>query len=136
MFALAETRMRLADPMKHAPHREEIRQERPHFEPDFWGPRGIDAIHEQAGGWPHLVQLLAEALLDRVNIRGAARVDDEIYNESIVKALVRGHNVFSQLLTVSARATPSVSTLPSSSTVTFRRRPQMPPSRARCAVGC
>jgi hypothetical protein len=98
MFTQAETRMLLTDPMKHAPRREELRQDRPRFEPEFWGPEGIDAIHEQAGGWPHLVQLLAEALLDQVNLRGAAKVDAEIYGESLDKAVVRGHNVFAQLL--------------------------------------
>jgi hypothetical protein len=30
------------------------------FDPRFWGDGGIERIHTEAGGWPHLVQLLAE----------------------------------------------------------------------------
>jgi hypothetical protein len=98
MFTLAETCALLTDPMKHAPRREEIRKDRPRFEPSFWGPGGIEPIHEEAGGWPHLVQLLAETLLDEVNIRSAANVDAEIYAAGLNKAIVRGHNVLHQLL--------------------------------------
>jgi hypothetical protein len=98
MFTLEETRALLTDPMKHAPRRREIWEDRPRFEPEFWGPQGIEGIHQQAGGWPHLVQLLAETLLDEVNRRSLASVDATLFEEGLGKAIVRGHNVFHQLL--------------------------------------
>jgi hypothetical protein len=98
MFTVEETRALLTDPLKHAPMRREIWETRPQFEPEFWGPGGIEAIHTEAGGWPHLVQLLAETLLDEVNKRSLANVDAALFQEGLDRALVRGHNVLYQLL--------------------------------------
>jgi hypothetical protein len=88
----------LTDPLKHAFKRREIAQDRPRFEPEFWGPQVIEGIHAQAGGWPHLVQLLAETLLDLVNQRSLGQVDEALFQEGLDKAIVRGHNVLYQLL--------------------------------------
>lgn len=66
--------------------------------PEFWGPQGIERIFQQAGGWPHLVQLLAETLLDLVNRRSLPGVDPALFEEGLDKAIVRGHNVLYQLL--------------------------------------
>jgi hypothetical protein len=98
MFTLEETRALLTDPLKHAPRRPELAEERPRFEPEFWGPQGIESIFAQAGGWPHLVQLLAETLLDLVNRQSLAGVDQALFEEGLDKAIVRGHNVLYQLL--------------------------------------
>ncbi len=35
---------------------------RPRFTPGFWGEGGIERIHAETGGWPHLVP--------RIEIRG------------------------------------------------------------------
>jgi len=98
MFTLEETRALLTDPLAESPMRPEIKKDRPRFEPEFWGPQGIDGIHAQAGGWPHLVQLVAETLLDLVNRKSLARVDQALFEEGLDLAIVRGHNVLYQLL--------------------------------------
>jgi HAMP domain-containing protein len=43
---------------------------RPRFEGAFWGNGGIERIHAEAGGWPHLVQLVAETVVDLLNDEG------------------------------------------------------------------
>ena len=43
------------------------RNSRPSFPPEFWGEGGIDRIHREADGWPHLLQLIAETAVDLVN---------------------------------------------------------------------
>ena len=45
-------------------------------------PDGIERIHAEAGGWPHLVQLIAEPLLEH----------------ALDQAIVSGHNVLYELL--------------------------------------
>jgi hypothetical protein len=40
------------------------------FDPSFWGEEGIDRIQAETGGWPHLVQLVAETAVDMANDKG------------------------------------------------------------------
>ncbi len=96
-FTPAETRQLLTDPMRHSRlWRDEAK--RPRFAADFWGADGIDRIHADAGGWPHLVQLIAETAVDVVNAEGATAVTDEMYGRVRAKAVVRGDTVLRQLL--------------------------------------
>ena len=71
---------------------------RPRFEPEFWGEGGIERVHSEAGGWPHLVQLIAETAVDLCNDEQAAGVDAGLFERALDKAVVRGHNVLHELL--------------------------------------
>lgn len=97
-FEAAETRLLLTEPLKHSPLWQAIEGQRPRFEPGFWGEDGIERIHREAGGWPHLVQLVAETVVDLVNDSGGASVDDALLERALSKAVVRGNNVFLELL--------------------------------------
>jgi hypothetical protein len=100
-FTLAETRLLLTEPLKHSSLWRGNEAKRPRFDAAFWGTEegsGIDYIHAQAGGWPHLVQLIAETLVDLVNEEEAPAVTPELLQRALDKAIVRGHNVLYELL--------------------------------------
>jgi len=97
-FELAETRLLLTEPLKHSTLWRDAGTERPRFEPGFWGDGGIERIHVEAGGWPHLVQLVAETVVDLVNDSGGAAVDDALLERALDRAVIRGNNVFLELL--------------------------------------
>lgn len=97
MFTIDETRMLLTEPLKFAPeNKDQVQRQR--FEPSFWGENGIERIQEQAGGWPHLVQLIAETIVDVINDADQRQVDDTLFEAALNKAIVSGHNVLYQLL--------------------------------------
>ncbi len=60
-------------------------------------------IHQEAGGWPHLVQLVAETAVDLVNDAGADRVDGALLERALDHAVVRGNNVLLELLEKESR---------------------------------
>ncbi|MFN0084387.1 MAG: AAA family ATPase [Blastocatellia bacterium] len=97
-FTPAETRLLLTEPLKHSTIWPPDSPKRPRFDAAFWGDGGIDRIHAEAGGWPHLVQLLAETAVDLVNEEEAAALNSDLLDRAIEKSLVRGHNVFYELL--------------------------------------
>jgi hypothetical protein len=98
LFTPEETRLLLTDPLLHSPLWGGREDERPRLAPEFWGEKGIERIHAEAGGWPHLVQLLAEKALDRVNEEGRDAADAVLFERAIGEAVVAGHNVLHQLL--------------------------------------
>ena len=73
-FSAAETRLLLTEPLKESPLYERGAR-RPRFDAAFWGDGGIEWIHEQTAGWPHLVQLLAGTAVDLVNDANVAALD-------------------------------------------------------------
>lgn len=77
-FSAEETRLLLTEPLRHSSLFRDPGS-RPSFEPGFWGEDGIDRVHAETGGWPHLVQLLAENLVDRVNDAGASEVTPKLF---------------------------------------------------------
>jgi hypothetical protein len=95
---------------------------RPRFEPEFWGENGIERIQHEAGGWPHLVQLIAETVVDLINDETKRQVDAELFERALNKAIVSGHNVLYQLLR-------SESILPGEweYLAAFRKREMQPP---------
>lgn len=97
-FSPAETRLLLTQPMKHSTLWRYDESKRPRFEPGFWGDGGIDRIHHATGGWPHLVQLVAETVIDELNLAGRPRVDTALLERSLDTAARRGDSVFHQLL--------------------------------------
>jgi hypothetical protein len=98
-FTAAETRTLLTDPLKHSPVWEREPEDRPRFEPAFWaGEEGIDAIHAQAAGWPHLVQLIAETAIDRINDEKQKHLDMELLERVFHEAVERGEMVLTLLM--------------------------------------
>ena len=68
------------------------------FDLAFWSDEGIERIQAETAGWPHLVQLLAEGVVELVNIRGLKAATPALLDEAIAKAVVRGDAVLRQLV--------------------------------------
>ncbi len=98
LFTSEETTMLLSDPLRHSRYYQQPGRQRPRFAADFWGADGIDRIHREAGGWPHLVQLLAETAVDLANDRGQRTADAALLEESFAQAVVRGTTLLQELL--------------------------------------
>jgi len=96
-FTLDETRLLVTEPLRFSSlwHDESFR---PRFSLEFWGDGGIERIHNESDGWPHLVQLVAETVVDLVNEAGVPRVDDNLFDRALSVAIVRGENVFYELM--------------------------------------
>lgn len=88
----------MTEPLRYSRLWAEDDPKRPRFEPAFWGEGGIERIHAEAGGWPHLVQLLAETVVDLCNDREQAQVDSALLEEALDKAIVAGDTVLRQLM--------------------------------------
>jgi hypothetical protein len=97
-FTLDETTQLLTDPMRYSGLWKMDPEKRPKFERSFWGEGTIERIHADAGGWPHLVQLLAERVVDLVNTDGVSAVSDDLYRRAKQKAIVNGDTVLRQLV--------------------------------------
>ena len=96
-FTEAETRLLLSEPLKHA-RRPEARAAGSVFDAGFWGEGGMERIHAEAGGWPHLVQLVASTVVDLCNQRSMARADAALLEEACAKAVVSGDSVLAELM--------------------------------------
>lgn len=97
-FTEAETRRLLTEPLRYSSLWRDDDSKRPRFNPDFWGDDGIERIHVEAGGWPHLVQLLAETVVDMCNDRGQPHANQVLLEQAIAKAIVAGDAVLRQLM--------------------------------------
>ena len=103
-FTQAETRLLLTEPLKYSKLWPKDEPGRPRFDASFWGTDGIDRIHNEAAGWPHLVQLIAETTIDVLNsLSEATSVTPEILDRAIDSSIVSGENVLSQLLKSESR---------------------------------
>jgi hypothetical protein len=99
VFKPPETRLLLTEPLKYSSFwNKKEEPHRPRFDPGFWGEGGIDRIHEEAGGWPHLVQLIAEAVVDLINDEEARTVTPALLDRALASCVVRGHNVLYELM--------------------------------------
>lgn len=100
LFSDQETRLLLTEPFKHSSlwRDDEPGRPRPRFESAFWGEGGIECIHAEAGGWPHLVQLIAETIVDLLNDKGGGNVTSDLMERALDRAIVSGHNVLYELL--------------------------------------
>jgi len=98
LFTLDETRLLLTEPLRHSPFWPVDDPQRPRFEPGFWGEDGIERIHAQAAGWPHLVQLIAETAVAMVNNSAATQVDASLLNVTLDKAVAQGDAVLRLLM--------------------------------------
>jgi energy-coupling factor transporter ATP-binding protein EcfA2 len=97
-FEPAETRLLLTEPLQRSSLWSGMEKERPRFEPGFWGDGGIERIQAETGGWPHLVQLVAETVIDLLNDTGKNSVEADLLDRALDLSVVRGYNVFSQLM--------------------------------------
>ncbi len=97
-FTEAETRLLLTEPMKHSSLWRNNEEKRPRFAASFWGENGIERIHAEAGGWPHLVQLIAETIVDLVNLEEVSQVTPDLFERALDKSIVRGQNVLYELM--------------------------------------
>ena len=99
-FTEAETRLLLTEPLRCSTlwPKDDPGRPRPTFPAELWGVGGINRIHSETGGWPHLVQLIAETLVDLLNDEGRSQVDDELFERGLDEAIVRGHNVLYELM--------------------------------------
>jgi hypothetical protein len=99
-FTEAETRVLLTEPLKFSTlwPKDDPSLPRPSFPAEFWGPGGIERIHAEAAGWPHLVQLIAETVVDLLNDEGGRQVAPGLFERALDESIVRGHNVLYELL--------------------------------------
>lgn len=97
-FTEAETHLLLTEPMKHSSLWRNNEEKRPRFAASFWGDGGIERIHAEAGGWPHLVQLVAETIVDLVNLEEVSQVTPDLFERALDKSIVRGQNVLYELM--------------------------------------
>lgn len=97
-FSEAETRLLLTEPMRHSELWQDDEASRPRFDAAFWGEGGIERIHHETAGWPHLVQLLAERAVYLVNLRGLRACTLEVLDEAIADAIASGDAVLRQLV--------------------------------------
>ena len=97
-FSEAETRLLLTEPVRYSALWAEGDPRRPRFAPGFWGEGGIERVHAETAGWPHLVQLVAETVVELVNLRGLKEASPGLLDEALAKTVVRGDVVLRQLV--------------------------------------
>lgn len=103
LFTPEETYALLTEPLRYSPLWPRDDPKRPHYDPGLWGEGGIARIHEEAGGWPHLVQLIAETVVDLLNEGTAAHADAALLERALDKAIDVGKNVLSELMEKESR---------------------------------
>jgi hypothetical protein len=97
-FTEPETRLLLTEPVAQSSLWGQGEARRPRFEPAFWGEGGIEHIHAETGGWPHLVQLVAETVVELINLRGQKAASPALLDEALTSAVTRGDIVLRQLV--------------------------------------
>lgn len=98
MFSEAETHVLLTEPLAHSSLWAADDPNRPRFDVAFWGEHGPASIARETGGWPHLVQLLAECTVDLINDTGAGRVTLPLLQRAVTRAVASGDAVLAQLV--------------------------------------
>ena len=98
MFTLAETTELLTDPLQFSQQWGPNDRNRPRFAPDMWGPNGIRRIHLETGGWPHLVQLVAETVVDLLTRNSIRSADAALQERALETAIASGDTVLRELM--------------------------------------
>jgi hypothetical protein len=80
LFTPEETYALLTEPLRYSPLWPPDDPKRPRYDPALWGEGGIAHIHAEAGGWPHLVQLIAETVIDLLNESTAPHAEPRCWN--------------------------------------------------------
>jgi hypothetical protein len=97
-FSAAETRLLLTEPLKESALFVSDESRRPRFDPAFWGEHGIDRVHSETAGWPHLVQLLAGTAVDLVNEANVQSLNHELLERAADRAIIDGDMVLRELM--------------------------------------
>jgi hypothetical protein len=97
-FSEAETRLLLTEPLRESPLFRDDQARRPRFDAAFWGYHGIEWVHEQTSGWPHLVQLVAGAAVDLVNEANVQSLDRAMLERAADQSILDGDTVLRQLM--------------------------------------
>ncbi len=71
---------------------------RPGLRRSFGAKMAFNGFDNQAGSWPHLVQLIAETIVDLVNDSDKTQADDTIFEQALNQSIVKGHNVLYELM--------------------------------------
>ena len=121
-FTLEETRLLLSQPLKHS-RRKEAQAAVAAFGTGFWGEGGMDRIHAEAGGWPHLVQLIASTVVDLCNTQDKDRADATILDAALAKSVVSGDSVLGELMLYRSEEYPAAWSYLSA----FRKQDTQPP---------
>ena len=98
LFDYSETERLLTEPLLYSRIWESDDPMRPRFDPEVWGDGGITRIHDEAGGWPHLVQLIADTLVDLLNQESLPRADSELVSVACEQAITRGDTALRELV--------------------------------------
>jgi hypothetical protein len=100
LFLAQETRLLLTEPLKYSSlwRDDDPSHPRPGFRSSFWGEGGIERVHTEASGWPHLVQLIAETIVDILNDEAGKQVTSSLLERALDQAIVSGQNVLHELL--------------------------------------
>jgi hypothetical protein len=62
------------------------------------GQHGIEWIHQETGGWPHLVQLVAGTAVDLVNDANVQSLDRDMLERAADRSIVDGDTVLRMLM--------------------------------------
>ena len=91
LFSDLETRLLLTEPLKYSSlwRDDDPNRPRPRYESGLWGQGGIERIHAEAGGWPHLVQLIAGTIVDLLNKEGRRQVTSPLMEGALDRAIGR-----------------------------------------------
>ena len=121
-FTPEETRLVLSQPLKNS-RRKEAQAAVAAFGTGFWGEGGMDRIHAEAGGWPHLVQLIASTVVDLCNTQDKDRADATILDAALAKSVVSGDSVLGELMLYRSEEYPAAWSYLSA----FRKQDTQPP---------
>ena len=64
-------------------------------EPARWGGEvGIDRIHRESGGWPSIIQLIAQVVARMLKENGHDHADETLLDQALEKSVEQGNNLF------------------------------------------
>lgn len=98
LFSASETRQLLTEPLRQRYYSEAAGATTQLFKPSFWGKANLERIHAETGGWPHLVQLVAEGTVELAKKNGLRQVTSSVLDRALDKVVVTGHTAFFELL--------------------------------------
>jgi type II secretory pathway predicted ATPase ExeA len=102
-FSLQETRVLLTDPLRSSPN-SELRSNVNYSQ--FWGPGCVDRIHEQAGGWPQLVQAVAVNTVEICNREQLTSADAAVIDRALLDTITSSDAVLAELMLYKSREYP------------------------------
>lgn len=96
-FTQQETHLLLTEPLKYS-RNTKAQEAGKFYGPHFWGEGGVERIHRETGGWPHLVQLVASTVVDICNRKGFDQASPGVLEQAFAAAVVSGETVLTELM--------------------------------------